>query len=118
MGMDLVPNYQYTNGFQINWTGWRALVFALKLLGADTSSASFSNDGRCVLKNVALDWADKIELGLQMNRLKQTNLTDRSDKDYQKYTLDPMAEDLSVFDYNLLMEFVDFCRNSGGFRQY
>jgi len=48
--MDLVPNHKYVDGFQINWTGWKALVSALKLLGADTSSASFSNDGHHVQK--------------------------------------------------------------------
>jgi hypothetical protein len=118
MGMDLIPNRKHIHGFQTNWSGWEALVHALKLLGADISSASFSNNGQRVLKSTALDWANKIELGVETNTLRQTNLTDLSDKDYTRYTLNPTADNLSEFDYNKLMEFVDFCRSSSGFRQY
>lgn len=118
MDMDLIPHRKYIEALHINWSDWEALVLALQLLGADISSASFSNDGERVLKKICIEWANKIEHGLHTNILKQTNLTDLSDDDYKRYTLDQNADNLSEFNYKKLMEFVRFCRVSSGFRQY
>lgn len=138
MGMDLIARRNRRRiGYHANWTGWSMISGALSLLGADMAEMAGSNDGDYVTASTARSWASCIRAALSDDSLKMVQVSDPSisggigtlfvpgsmpdDVAASMRHVCPRKEavvPLDVIHREWLLDFADFCEQSGGFWQY
>lgn len=132
MGMDLDPSNKGVGGFHANWVGWEYIGTVLRLAGADTSKMSGSNEGDYVDGETAQSWGRAVERVLP--KLRDMHFLNPIFSDgYAQIPLlvesyehevalrlksDRKITKLDDDTVTWLKEFIKFCVESGGFRQF
>jgi hypothetical protein len=114
MGMDLAPR-KPVEGLHLNWSGWRATLECLGMLGCDLSKASGMNDGQYIDGKTCKTWGKALRTAVESGTLMSSG---KDDNDFVPCFKSILAKPIGKEYKEWLLRTATFFETCGGCWQY